>query len=338
MRHGFKRTLVMAAALLPTAALAFGLGAAQAQDVPVVKVGVLGFGTVNWELDTIKREGFDATNGISLEVLGFGGNEATAIALLGDEVNLIVSDAFWVSQRRAEGMDITWVPHSYTVGGVIVKKDSGITDVNGLRGKRIGVAGGPADKSWLLLQAWSLDQLGENIRDAMGAVEFGSPFLINKMLVDGQVDAVMNFWHWNSRLLAQPDTYTQLIGTDEILGVLGVEGAVPLLGWSFKESWADNNPAAIEGFLKSSLAAKAMLRTSDTAWEELRERMKTTENEVLHLTLRTNYRRGIVTSYTEADRDVARQAFSILAELGGEALMGEATEISPGTFYLGFAF
>lgn len=338
MSERIRRTIIKMAALVPAAAMVFGFGTAMAQDGPVVKAGVLGFGTVNWELDTIKREGFDVANGINLEVVGFGGNDASAIALIAGEVDLIVGDAFWVSRQRAEGKDFTWVPHSYTVGGVIVGNDSGITDVNGLRGKRIGVAGGPNDKSWLLLQAWSLDQLGENIRDAMGAIEFGSPFLINKMLADGELDAVMNFWHWNSRLLAQPDKYTQLIGTDEILTVLGVEGAVPLLGWTFSEKWAADNPEAIEGFLRSSLAAKVMLRTSDVAWDLLKERMKTTENEQLHLTLRAQYRRGIVTSYTDADRAVAATAFSIMGGLGGEALMGPSLEMSPGTFYLGFAF
>ena len=137
---------------------------------------------------------------------------------------------------------------------------------------------------------------------------------------------------------AQPDKYTQLIGTDEILTVLGVEGAVPLLGWTFSEKWAADNPEAIEGFLRSSLAAKVMLRTSDVAWDLLKERMKTTENEQLHLTLRAQYRRGIVTSYTDADRAVAATAFSIMGGLGGEALMGPSLEMSPGTFYLGFAF
>jgi NitT/TauT family transport system substrate-binding protein len=332
-----RRTFVKAAALAPAAMLAVGAGVAGAQDLPTVKVGVLSFGTVNWEMDTIMREGFDTANGIQLEVVGFGGNEATAIALLGGEVDTIVTDAFWVSQRRAAGLDFAWVPHSLTVGGVIVRADSGIDDVEDLRGKRIAVAGGPADKSWLLLQAWTLDQLGENIRDAVGAVEFASPLLCNQMLENGDVDAVMNFWHWNSRLLAQED-YVQLIGTDEILDVLGVEGAVPLLGWAFSEGWAAENPALIEGFLKSSLAAKAMLRASDQAWELLRERMRATDNEALFLTLRENYRRGIVSSYGEADREVARYAFGILAKLGGEALMGESTELQPGTFWTQFAF
>ena len=332
-----RRTFVKAAALAPAAMLALGAGGATAQDLPVFKVGVLSFGTVNWEMDTILREGFDTANGIQLEVVGFGGNEATAIALLGGEVNAIVTDAFWVSQRRTDGQDFAWVPHSLTVGGVIVRADSGIDAVEDLRGKRIAVAGGPADKSWLLLQAWTLDQLGENIRDAMGAVEFASPLLSNQMLENGDVDAVMNFWHWNSRLLAQ-DEYKQLIGTDEILDVLGVEGAVPLLGWAFRESWADENPAVIEGFLRASLAAKAMLRTSDGAWELLRERMRATDNDALFLTLRENYRRGIVSSYGEADRAVAQQAFRILADLGGEALMGESTEIDPGTFWTKFTF
>lgn len=338
MSNGIKNTFVKVTALVTVIFMALGFGPVIAQDAPVVKVGVLSYGTVNWELDTIKSNGLDAANGINLEVVGFGGNDASAIALIGGEVDLIVGDAFWVSRQRAEGNDFTWVPHSSTVGGVIVKTDSGINNVDDLRGKRIGIAGGPNDKSWLLLQAWSLDKLNQNVRDAVGAIEFGSPFLINKMLADGELDAVMNFWHWNSRLLAKPDTYKELIGTAEILKVLGVQGSLPLLGWTFSESWASNNPDAIEGFLKSSLAAKVLLRTSDAAWEGLRERMKTTENETLHQTYLTQYRKGIVTSYTDADRTTAKFAFSILSGLGGEALMGPSLELQDGTFWLGFAF
>lgn len=333
-----RRMLMKTVAMLPAAALALGLGVAGAQDLPVVKVGVLSYGTVNWELDTILRGGFDEANGFKLEVTGFGGNEASSVALLGGEVDLIVTDAFWVSMRRADGMNYTWVPHSKTVGGVITKNSSGIGSVEDLRGKRIAIAGGPADKSWLLLQAWSLDQLGENIRDAVGAVEFASPFLCNQMLEQGEVDAVMNFWHWNSRLLAQSDVYKQVIGTDEILPTLGVRGGVPLLGWTFSRDWANENPDLIEGFLRASLAAKAMLRTSDVAWEELRERMKAVDDNSLFETLKANYRRGIVASYNEDDRNVARHAFGILADLGGETLMGESTELQDGTFWLDFTF
>jgi|KNS12BottometaT_FD_k123_209682_1 NitT/TauT family transport system substrate-binding protein len=326
-----------AAAFAATAALAMGATSAQAQ-IPEVRIGLLSFGTVNWAADTIKNRAFDIRNGFELVVQGYGGNDATSIALQGGDVDVIITDAFWVSKQRAQGNDFVWVPYSNTVGGVIVRNDSGINSVEDLIGKNIGIAGGPVDKSWLLLQAWTLDQLGMNIRDAVGEVKFGNPFLVNNMISKGEVDAVMSFWNWNARLLNDSDNYHQLIGTGEILGVLGVEGTVPLLGWTFSEAWAEANPDAIAGFLKASQDATQLLATSDQAWATLKGRMNVTDNPSLFETYMTNYRAGIVSSFDADDQARARQAFSILSELGGEALMGPNPELEPGTFWGGFAF
>ena len=34
-----------------------------------IRVGILKFGTVNWELDTIKHNGFDTANGVDVEMV-----------------------------------------------------------------------------------------------------------------------------------------------------------------------------------------------------------------------------------------------------------------------------
>ena len=337
-RRTFLTKTMAAAALAASTSLPLGTAPAMAQDLPQLRIGLLSFGTVNWEADTVKRLALDTANGFELVIQGYGGNEATLIALQGGDVDAIISDAFLVSRLRAEGQDYTWVPHSLTVGGVIVRRTSDINSPSDLAGKTLGVAGGPTDKSWLLLQAWTLNETGQNIRDLVGDVKFASPFLINQMIEGGEVDAVMSFWNWNARLLSQPIKYRLLIGTDKILPALGVEGAVPLLGWTFSESWASANPAAIDGFLKASLAAKQVLATDDAAWEALKERMRVVDNPVLFGVYRSQYRRGIVTSFDDDAKAVARQAFGILAELGGEALMGPSGELSAGTFWGGFSF
>src|SRR4051812_15804990 len=41
-----------------------------------IRIGVLKFGTVSWELDTLKHHGFDAANGIDLEISYFAGEDA----------------------------------------------------------------------------------------------------------------------------------------------------------------------------------------------------------------------------------------------------------------------
>lgn len=65
---------------------------AHAADAPTIKVGVLKFGTVNWELKALKHAGLDADNGFNLEVIGFASGDASEIALQGGEVDIIVSD------------------------------------------------------------------------------------------------------------------------------------------------------------------------------------------------------------------------------------------------------
>ncbi len=61
--------------------LAIILPASLAAGEPVVRVGILEFGTVNWELDVIKHHQLDRQNGFKLEVAGFGSKSATAVAL-----------------------------------------------------------------------------------------------------------------------------------------------------------------------------------------------------------------------------------------------------------------
>ena len=118
-----------------------------------VRIGVLKFGTVSWELDTLKHHKFDAANGIDLEVVYFAGEDATNVAMLAGEIDIIVSDWLWVSRLRSEGEDLTLAPYSTAVGAIMVRQESPIRTIADLEGKKIGVAGGPLDKSWLLIQA-----------------------------------------------------------------------------------------------------------------------------------------------------------------------------------------
>lgn len=77
-------------------------------DVPVLRVAVLKFGTVNWELNTIRHHDLDTSNGFTLDVQGMAGSAAAKVAFQGGATDVIVSDWLWVARQRAAGKDPTF--------------------------------------------------------------------------------------------------------------------------------------------------------------------------------------------------------------------------------------
>jgi len=304
-----------------------------AAAVQANELGVLKFGTVNWELDVIQRHGLDKAEGFTLEVQGFGGNEAGDVALMGDAVDGIVEDWLWVSRQRSSGSDIVFIPYSSSVGALVVPADAGIETLEDLRGKTIGVAGGPLDKSWLLIQALGQQQ-GIDLK-AETEQAFGAPPLLQEKFISGELDAVINYWHYAARLEAAG--FKRLIDVTAAQEALGVPADTPQLGYVFKQRFAEENPDLIAAFARASRAAKAIMRDRDEEWETLRERTRAEDDATLEA-LKIRYREGIVERWGEAERAAAANLYAVLAELGGSELVGEAEELAPGTFWAGVTY
>lgn len=306
---------------------------AAAENIGVLRLGVLGFGTVNWELDVIKTHGLDEERSFTLAVEGFGGNQATKVALQGDAVDGIVSDWLWVSRQRAEGEKLVFIPYSNTVGALMVPEGSDIGSLEDLAGKKIGVAGGALDKSWLLIQAAAKQRHDIDLANEVEAI-FGAPPLLNEQMAAGELDAVLNYWHFCARLEAKG--YTRLLGVNEAIKELGVANDVPQLGYVFREDFANENADLIEAFADASRAAKGLLQT-DEEWERIREKTKAKDDVTLE-TLKVRFQEGIPLSWGEVERADAAALYDLLAKLGGEELVGSSPTLAPGTFWPNVAF
>lgn len=303
---------------------------AHALELPVVRVAVLQYGTVSWELDVIRAEGLDQQAGFRLEVMPVALNDAGNVAIQGGAVDLIVNDWIWVSRQRHDGRNFVFAPYSMAVGGLMVRPDSGVSSLADLRGKRLGIAGGAVDKSWLLLRAYARRTLGQ---DAARWVkpEFAAPPLLNELMLKGDLPAVLNFWHFNARLEAAG--MTPLLSLEAILSELGVTDALPMIGWVFRESWATDNPQLVSAFLSASRAAKQRMLEDDGIWQTLRPVMRV-QDDATWLALRDGFRAGVPQGLdAERTEAAAAQVFDILAAEGGRALVGQASRLSPGTFW-----
>ncbi|MEX6505469.1 ABC transporter substrate-binding protein [Jiella sp. M17.18] len=318
-------------AAIAAALIVCGMAPAAFAETPTVKIGVLKYGTVNWELDAMKRAGLDEKNGVSVDTVPFAGDSASEVAFQAGAVDMIVSDWLWVSRQRATGADYTFVPYSTSVGSVMVPADSPVKTLADLKGKKIGVAGGPLDKNWLLIQALAKKAYGVDLVAANDIV-YAAPPLLTEKARSGELDAVLNYWHYAARLEAA-GFRTLISGTDAAMK-MGTSGPVASIGWVFRDSFAKTHPDAIEGFLAADKATDALLATSDDAWTKLQPLMHA-EDAATFETLKKRYREGIpVRSNAEELKDVTK-LYKLLADIGGAKLVGPAPELSAGTYYSG---
>ena len=296
---------------------------------PEVRVGVLKFGTVNWEIDVIKHHQLDKKFQFDLTVTALASKNASAVALQSKAVDIILSDWLWVNRQRFEQRMYTMYPTSMATGGLYVSANSTVKSLADLQGKKVGIAGGAVDKSWLLLQAYSQKKYGLDLKRQTEPT-FAVPPLLNRLMLRGDLDAAINFWHYGARLKAAG--YQTLVTVPQMLAEFGIETKIPLLGWVFDQAWANEHSEAISRFLQASLEAKQILLSSDEEWQRIRPLIKA-ENDGVFSLLKKDYRAGLLHKFGDKEIVASQQVFDILAEQGGSALVGKATALSEGTFW-----
>ena len=296
---------------------------------PEVRVGVLQYGTVNWEIAVIKHHQLDKKFQFDLKVMSLASKNASAVALQSDAVDIILSDWLWVNRQRFEQRMYTIFPTSMATGGLYVAANSGIESLVALKGKKIGIAGGAVDKSWLLLQAYSKKKYGFDLNNETEPT-FAVPPLLNRLILRGDLTAAINFWHYGARLKAAG--YKQLVTIPEMLTEFGINAKIPLLGWVFDQKWANEHPKTITGFLQASREAKQILASSDSEWDRIRPLLKA-ENDEVFTELKKDYRSGLLSEFGTKEIEASKKVFNILAEEGGHALVGKATSLSDGLFW-----
>lgn len=301
-----------------------------AADTQVVRVGVLKFGTVNWELKAMKHHGLDKANGFELEIVPFAGGDATRIALMGGEVDVIVSDWLWVSRQRSEDRNFTFVPYSSSVGAIMVREESDIKTLADLKGKNIGVAGGPLDKSWLLLQGVATQDHGLSLADE-NDIAFGAPPLLAEKAKDGELDAVLNYWHYCARLEAEG--FRRLVSAEDAANALGSSGPVSAIGYVFDEQWGQDGLAA--GFVNASRATKQIMNDSDEEWQRLSSSGAIKDSPAALAILRDRFREGIPARAHEEEVADAARIYELLSTLGGKKLVGDSAVMVEGTYWGG---
>ena len=322
---GMSRRLGRAATLALVASVVMASAAMAADRIRLVAQRT---GSLAWELDVIKAHGLDKKADLDIETLELASTEAGKVALRGGSADIIVSDWTWVARERALGDSLLYYPYLSTLGAVMAPAGSPIRDAADLKGKKLAVAGGPIDKSWLLLRALAL-QSGIDLRTA-ATVVYGAPPLLSQKALQGETDATLTFWNFCADLEAAG--LKRAISMDDVLHRLGATGPVAMLGYVFDGAWAARNRAALDRFLEASWQAKEILASTPAEWQRLAPRIGVADPAALAL-YRTGYSEGIPRRPVAEEESDARALYRILADIGGAELVGPARELEPGSFY-----
>ncbi|MGB7126684.1 MAG: ABC transporter substrate-binding protein [Methylovirgula sp.] len=308
--------------------LALLLLCGQAQAADVLRIAAQKNGTFGWELAVIKDHGLDTKAGLDLQITELGSTDAGKIAIMGGSADIVLSDWLWVSRERSLGGKLKFYPYSSTLGAVMVPAKSSIKSLADLKGKKLAVAGGPLDKSWLLLQALALRSSIDLA--SQSTILYGAPPLLWQKALQGESDATLNFWNYCVDL--ELHGFKRLIGIDDVEKDLGATGRVAMIGYVFDETFAQQHRDLLRRFFAVTRQAQDILAHSDADWRKLAKRIGTSDPKALAL-YRKRYVEGIKVRPVAAEEADARKLYLVLAQIGGATLVGPASELDRGTFY-----
>jgi NitT/TauT family transport system substrate-binding protein len=302
--------------------------ASPARAADALRISLQKTGTVAWEIAVAKAQGLDKAADLDIQTQELASTEAGKIALQGGAADMIVSDWLWVARERALGDDLLFTPYSTALGAVMVAKDSPVSTLADLKGKFIGVAGGPIDKSWLMLRALARQSGLDLAHDAKPV--YGAPPLIQAKLSQGEIDAALEFWNFCADLESRG--FKRAIEMSDVEKALGAKGPVAMTGYVFSAAFAHAHAPALKRFFAMLGKAHAALANDPAAWAPIRARLGAKDDATFDI-YRRRYLAGAPTRSVAGEAEDAQALFKAIAGVGGSDLTGGAKDLDVAAFY-----
>ena len=200
-------------------------------------------------------QGFFEENGLEVTLKGYGSGKACADALIDGEADISTSAGFVFVSNSFEytNLRIFGTIATKQVKELVARKDSGITVINDLVGKKIGVTK-KSGAEFLLGVFLTFNGISQ---EDVELVDLRPPEMMGA-ISNGDVDAV---FVWDPYLYH----IKKDLGENAISWHGGEDFYFVLLT---KEDWLDKNPAAAERFMKSMLEAEDYIKNNS---EEAKE-------------------------------------------------------------------
>jgi NitT/TauT family transport system substrate-binding protein len=327
-RRGFARLLAGALLVVlgPSGATAQPPGAAR------IRVGVID-GMQLLPMYIVQTRGIAEKYQLQIEQVKAAGPQGLHTILQAGAVQAGFAGWVTIAVLRSQGHKLTNVYSLYGfTNDVMVPTDSPLKSFGDLKGKRVGVFGGPnAASSWLFrllaLKFFGFDPTKES------KVHYGAPPLLLGMLEKGELDALMSL---DPQIVQMLET-----GRFRSIGNLGEiwrsrTGQDPMLvAVTVDETWAKQNPAVVKRFVAAIKEAIEYLRAHREVWPELAKSVgiKTEPGAAL---LHERTVRSFITRWDQTFIDEQYAYAAELVRVVGESA-GIPKHLAEGTFDLAYA-
>lgn len=224
-------------------------------------------GTATFPFTLGIQRGIFRRHGVEIVSKPFADFDAVIIGLRGEEVDMGQLGMGSIVELHARGVPVKVVFGNVRMANdVLVRADSPIKDPGQLKGKRIGVFGGPSAVSGNMLMAVLQAYYGFDPRKE-GNVQYGAPALLASLLQKGDVEAFLGL---------DPVTTIELAkGRVKSIGEIGKiyashTGYHPFTGAiSARDKFAAEHPDAVKGWLTAWIEAVRILKKDREVWGEL---------------------------------------------------------------------
>src|SRR3990172_7910087 len=228
-------------------------------------------GTQLFPVRIMQSRGIAAKHGIDMDLMVVASPQASYTAMQTGDIQIGFTGWIVIASLREKGFMLTNVYSmiSYT-NAVMVKADSPIKSIAELKGKRVGLFGGPnSATTWLYRLIVEKFYGFDPMKDSK--VHFGAPPLLMGMIDRGDLDAVLVLDPFISQML-ETDKYRSIGNLGEIWRQKANQNPM-LVAVTVNETWAKANPDVVKRFVAAFKEALTYLKNTPEAWKELAQGM-----------------------------------------------------------------
>jgi len=324
--------LLAAHASRPSALLAAGAATGgEKSKRPTVKVIVID-GTQRFPLYVMRTKGIADKHNLSIEEIPVSGPQAQYTTMQTGDFQVTTTAWFPIVLMRAQGFkfNIVFPVSSYT-DDIVVRADSPLKTMADLKGKRIGISGGPASSgSWIFrteaVRFFEFDPMKES------KVQFGAAPLLIGLLENNELDAILIQNPQVVRLL-ETKKFRSLASFGDIWREKTGQD-VMLLTIVMNEEWAKANRDVAKRFVAAFKESVEYLKAHAEVWPEISEQIGVKTESGIKL-LRERTAKSLLTRWDKKLLDEQYRYGTEVMKIFGDS-EGIPKQIPPDTFDMSF--